>query len=131
ARFNNPYGIAIDKEDNLYITDSSVGLIRKIAPNGDVTTLAGSTSGFADGQGTAAQFSFPTGITVDKQGDIYVTDVSNNRIRKISPEGNVTTLAGDGTTTQFNQPQGITIDAFGDLYVADRSNNRILKITQE
>ncbi|MFX0556955.1 IPT/TIG domain-containing protein [Maribacter sp. CXY002] len=131
ARFNFPYGIAVDKEDNLYITDSSVGLLRKIAPNGDVTTLAGSTSGFADGQGTAAQFDFPTGIVVDKQGDIYVSDGSNNRIRKISPEGNVTTLAGDGTTTLFNQPRGITIDALGDLYIADRSNHRILKITQE
>jgi len=131
ARFTFPRGIAVDAADNLYVTGVQSHLIRKITPNADVTTIAGGTQGFADGQGTAAQFDVPSGIVVDKQGDIYVVDSKNNRIRKISPDGNVTTIAGDGSTTLFNQPQGITIDGLGDLYVADRSNHRILKITQE
>ncbi|WP_166967385.1 IPT/TIG domain-containing protein [Yeosuana marina] len=132
ARFNRPFGIAVDTKDNLYVTtDSGTHLIRKITPNGDVTTIAGSTKGFADGQESVAQFFYPTGIAVDKQGDIYVTDENNNRIRKISSEGNVTTLAGDGTTAIFSSPEGIAVDANGDLFIADRSNYRIVKITQE
>ena len=131
ARFTFPQGIAVDAANNLYVTDGANHLIRKITPNADVTTIAGSSLGFADGQGAAAQFNFPTGIVVDKQGDIYVVDKSNHSIRKISSDGSVTTIAGGGTTDDFDSPYGITIDALGDLYVADQSKHRIRKITQE
>ncbi|WP_423999399.1 IPT/TIG domain-containing protein [Maribacter sp. IgM3_T14_3] len=131
ASFTFPLGIAVDRNDNLYVTDSQNNLIRKITPNGDVTTLAGSTQGFADGQGTEAQFNYPTGIAVDEQGTLYVVDSDNKRIRKISPEGEVTTLAGDGSSTVFWFPQGIVVDTKHDLYVTDRLTHKILKVTQE
>ncbi|MBD1259359.1 IPT/TIG domain-containing protein [Maribacter polysiphoniae] len=131
ARFNFPQGIAVDAADNLYVTDGGTHLIRKITPNADVSTIAGSIKGFTDGQSTTAQFNFPTGIVVDKQGDIYIVDKNNHSIRKLSSDGNVTTIAGDGTTTDFNFPNGITIDALGDLYVTDQLKHRIRKITQE
>ena len=136
ASFSNPTGITIDAPGNLYITDNSK-LIRKITPTGLVTTIAGSTSsGFADGQGSAAKFNFATGIAIDTQGNLFVSDKS--RIRKISPTGLVTTIAGtaisgflDGnaTTAQFNFPNGIAIDAQGNLYISDRNNHKIRKIT--
>ncbi|SDM22574.1 IPT/TIG domain-containing protein [Kriegella aquimaris] len=131
ARFTFPRGIAVDSANNLYVTDGGNHLIRKITPNADVTTIAGSSEGFADGQGTAAQFNGPSGIVVDKQGNLYVIDRNNNSVRKISHDGNITTIAGDGTTTDFNSPYGITIDALGDLYVADQTKHRIQKVTRE
>lgn len=131
ASFKFPLGIAVDRNDNLYVTDSQNNLIRKITPNGDVTTLAGSTQGFADGQGTEAQFNYPTGIALDEQGTLYVVDTNNKRIRKISPDGEVTTLAGDGSSTDFYLPQGIVVDTKHDVYVTDRLTHKILKVTQE
>ena len=131
AQFTFPRGIAVDAADNLYVTDSGSNLIRKITPNADVITIAGSSVGFADGQGTAAKFNGPSGIVVDKQGDIYVVDRNNNSVRKITPDCNVTTIAGGGSTYDFDSPLGITIDALGDLYVADLAKHRIQKITQE
>lgn len=136
AKFDTPTGITIDGIGNLYVTDRNNHRIRKITSTGIVTTLAGSTPGFADGNGTVAKFSVPTGITVDGNGNLYVTDANNHRIRKITSTGFVTTLAGstpgfaDGTgiVAKFNNPTGITIDGNGNLYVADRYNHRIRKI---
>lgn len=137
AQFNRPFGIAADGIGNLYVADFFNHRIRKIViATGVVTTLAGSTSGFADGIGVAAQFSFPSSVTTDGLGNLYVT--SDSRIRKITlSAGAVSTVAGDGTFSfadgtgifaQFLDCNGIAIDAMGTLYTADRGNNRIRKI---
>ena len=139
AYFNNPKGIALDAAGNIYIADTFNNRIRKVTPAGAVTTIAGDgTAGYLDGQGTAAKFNNPYGLTVDASGNIYVADTKNNRIRKITPGGTVTTVAGyllsgfaDGAANvaRFKNPQGIAIDnATGILYVVDTSNNRIRKI---
>ncbi|WP_160112161.1 IPT/TIG domain-containing protein [Aquimarina sp. AU58] len=139
AQFDFPTGIAIDKNDTLYIVERGNDKVRKITPQGVVSTFAGNTSGFADGNGTAAQFNSPTGIIVDTAGVIYVADNGNDKIRKITPQGVVTTLVGstsgfaDGTavSAQFDSPFAITIDTDNHLYVSDSRNHKIRKITQE
>ena len=107
ARFNNPMYIAKDASNNLYVTDCYNHRIRKITPAGNVTTLAGSTQGYADGFGAAAQFRFPSGIAVDPAGVVYVGDgfgglASNHRVRMIQPNGMVTTLAGTGAVGTYS-----------------------------
>jgi len=137
AQFNYPTGVAVDASGNVYVVDMFNHKIRKISPAGVVSTLAGSTGGYANGTGTVAKFYYPTGIAVDVSGNMYVADYYNHKIRKISPAGVVSTLAGStggsadgtGTTAQFNYPQGVAVDASGNVYVADSYNNKIRKIT--
>jgi sugar lactone lactonase YvrE len=139
ASFNIPTGNAVDASGNLYVTDSFNNLIRKITPAGVVTTFAGSgEAGFANGTGTASKFNYPCAIAVDSGGNLYVADTYNNRIRKITSSGVVTTFAGSGisgyangvgTAAQFNNPWGIAVDASGNVFVGDTNNSSIRKIT--
>lgn len=137
AKFSFPWRSTIDAQGNIYVADRDNHKIRKIAPDGTVSTLAGSTAGYADGQGTAAKFNQPLDVAVDANGNVYVADNSNHRIRKITPAGAVTTLAGSasgfkdgtGTAASFANPSGIAVDAAGNVLVADRLNHRIRKIT--
>ncbi len=138
ATFNHPDGVAVDNTGNIYVVESANNRIRKINPQGVVTTLAGSgASGWADGNGPGAIFNHPQGITVDNNGIIYIADSHNNRIRKITPGGTVTTIAGSGavgsqngigTSSRFNNPVGIAVDRVGNVYVGDQLNNQIRKI---
>jgi hypothetical protein len=140
ARFNKPWGLAIDSHDTLYVADSSNHAIRTIEPAGVVTTFAGaSTFGSNDGVGTSARFFYPLGVALDAARNVYVADWGNHTIRKITPAGVVTTLAGlagssgiadgTGTTARFNAPSGIAADPSGLLYVADTDNSSIRRVT--
>jgi hypothetical protein len=139
ATFSSPYGVAVDAAGTVYVADANNQKIRKITAAGVVTTLAGTgTAGALDGPGTSATFNGPIGVAVDAAGTVYVTDANNQKIRKITAAGAVTTLAGtgtasalDGPTTSatFNNPFGVAVDGNGNVYVGDYSNNKIRKIT--
>ncbi len=141
AKFRYPTAITVDAAGNLYVSDQYNAVIRKITPEGVVSTLAGSAEKFgsADGVGGDARFNYPFGITVDAAGVLYVSDTNNHTIRRITPDGTVGTLAGfpgqggyaDGTAggARFNFPHGIAVDGAGTLYIADRNNHRIRRVT--
>ena len=125
AEFHSPTGVVVDDGGNAYVSDDGAR-IRKIDPQGNVTTFAGgATSGFADGQGANARFSGLTNLAIDQRGLIYGGDANNNRIRLIDMNANVTTLAPDAG---FGLPSAAAPDNAGNVYVADTGNNRIAKI---
>ena len=140
ANFNAPTGIATDNAGNVYVADSS-NTIRKITPTGVVTTLAGTAgiSGSKGGTGAAASFNSPSGIAADSAGNIYVADSMNSTVRRITPAGVVTTVAGtagisgstdaSGAAASFNRPDSVASDYAGNVYVADTNNNTVRKIT--
>ncbi len=139
AKFRYPFGIVLDSENNIYVADARTHRIRKITPEGMVSTFAGGTGGFADGSGNIAQFALPWGVSIDSENNIYVADFGNHKIRKITPDREVSTIAGStqgfgdgvGNSAQFNTPYGVAIDSDNNIYVADGSNHKIRKITQE
>lgn len=141
AGFADPFGVAVGPDGTVYVADAGdSNRIRKVVPDGSVNTLAGSGEGFADGAGANARFNSPSGIALDASGNIYVADTGNNRIRKITPEGIVTTVAGDGMAgyqdgpadkARFDSPLGLAIDSQNNIYVADTYNDRIRRIAPD
>ena len=143
ARFGYPMGIVVAPDGALYVVDDENQTIRKVTPLGAVTTVAGlaGSRGSADGRGAAARFYHPAGLALDASGNLYVTDADNHTIRKLTPAGEVTTLAGaagrkgsadgKGAAAQFNLPQGVAVDSHGTVYVADTENHIMRKITSD
>jgi len=135
AAFNHPAGVAVDGTGNVYVADTDNNEIRKVTSAGSVSTLAGlaGQSGSADGAGSAARFNGPSGIVADASGNLYVADTLNHAIRRVTPAGVVTTVAGAagvsgyvdavGTGARFFGPQGLALDSFGNLFVADTNND--------
>jgi uncharacterized protein (TIGR03437 family) len=142
AQLNGPQGLAIDSAGNLYIADSNNNRIRRIT-RGLITTVAGTGGAGFSGDGgaaTAAQLAFPTGIALDAPGNLYIADANNSRIRKVAPDGLITTIAGapvagfsgDGgpaTLAQLHAPLNVAVDNAGRIYIADRDNHRVRQLT--
>lgn len=145
AELNYPYGVAVDSAGNIYIADSTNAVIRKVTPGGTISTIAGNNIvGYSgdNGPATSAQIDLPTSLAVDSAGNLYIADRNNNVIRKVSPGGTISTVAGnwhlgngfagDGgvaTAAMLNLPWGVAVDSAGNLYIADTKNNRIRKVT--
>lgn len=139
ASFNQPEGVAVDAAGNVYVADQGNELIRKIAPGGVVSNLAGQAgvTGMTNGTGTAALFNIPSAITLDSSGNLYVADNGNHQIRMISPGAVVSTLAGSGVSGAANGPcsiasfrtvGGLAVDVSGNVYAADNGNSVIREI---
>jgi len=139
AKFNQPSRLALGSDGTLYVADELNHRIRKITPQGLVSTVAGSENGFEDGTVLNAKFAFPTGITVGSDGTLFVADMGNNRIRKISTSGVVSTVAGSeqgfedgpGVNAKFYHPHDLNTAQDGSLYIADTGNGSIRRISTE
>jgi trimeric autotransporter adhesin len=142
AELDLPTGVAVDASGNLYIADALNAVIRKVAPSGTISTVAGTgTSGYSGdgGAATAAELDEPCGVAVDAAGNLYIADKNNNRIRKVTPSGTIGTAAGGGTSglgdggtataAELFEPMGVAVDVSGNLYIADNGNDRIRKVT--
>ncbi|NUS61254.1 MAG: hypothetical protein HOQ01_09930, partial [Lysobacter sp.] len=143
ALIDRPMGLAIDAAGNLYFADSGNRRVRRIAPNGTITTVAGNGNFTATGDGgqaTAAAIGEPSGLAIDKNGNLYFSDRRNNYIRKVTSAGVISTYAGNGTagltgndgpakSASLNGPDGIDVDAAGNLYIADVNNKMIRRVT--
>ena len=142
AQLSFPMGLAADTAGNLFVADRDASVVRKIAANGIITTVAGSgVPGFAGdgGAATSAQINGPYGVAVGAGGSLYIADTGNNVVRKVSPDGAIRTVAGTGTpgylgdggaalSAWLNAPEAVAVDAEGDLYIADTFNGRIRRV---
>ena len=144
AYLGRPSGLYVDGPGNIYIADTNNDRIRKVSPSGIITTVAGSGSEGYSGDGgpaTAAGLNHPMGVYGDTSGNIYIADTYNNRIRKVSASGTISTVAGNGTAgfggdgglasaSIVNSPTGVYVDTIGNLYIADNGNQRIRKVSE-
>jgi sugar lactone lactonase YvrE len=143
AQLLYPYGVAVDTAGNLFIADTGNNRVRKVTPGGVISTVAGNgTQGFSGdgGPATSAELHYPEGAAVDTVGNLFIVDTSNSRVRKVTPGGVISTVAGNGTqgfsgdgdpatSAQLYNPEGVAVDTAGNLFIADTYNNRIRKVT--
>ncbi|GHG77771.1 hypothetical protein GCM10018980_76300 [Streptomyces capoamus] len=146
AQLNHPRGVAADSAGNLYIADSDNHRVRKVTPDGKISTFAGTDTAGSDGDGgpaAEAQLNLPIGVAVDSAGDLYIADNMNHRVRKVTmADGKINAFAGDGTpgnkgddgsavAAQLKQPVGVAVDGRGEVYITDFGNHRVRKVTIE
>ena len=140
AVLDQPSGVVLDGSGNMFIADTGNQRIRKVGINGIITTLAGGGQGGDGTAATSASLNNPRGLAVDSYGNLFIADTGHSRIREVSANGIITTVAGNGTSgysgdgvaatsTELNQPWGVAVDASGDLFIADTGNNRVRKVT--
>ncbi|MFF1377448.1 hypothetical protein [Streptomyces sp. NPDC058308] len=142
TKLHYPYGVAVDGSGNVYIADTHNHRVRRITPEGAITTVAGNgDAGFVSdgGPAVATRLNYPTDVAVDGAGNLYIADRHNHRIRKVTPDGNITTVAGNGNAgfisdggpavaTPLNYPWSVTVDEAGNLYIGDTNNHRVRKV---
>src|SRR5262249_50626160 len=131
ARLAAPRGVAMDQSGNLFVADTNNARIRKLSPDGTITTVAGSgTAGFSGdgGPASAAQLNFPVSTAIDAAGDLFIADRYNNRIRKVTPDGVINTLID---SRNVRDPRGVKLDGSGNVFVADTGNERIRMMTSD
>ena len=143
AQLNHPRGVAVDSAGNLYIADSDNHRVRKVTPDGRISTFAGGDTAGSDGDGglaVDAQLNCPMGVAVDSAGNVYIADYRSHRVRKVTTDGKINAFAGDGSpgregddglavAAQLNNPVGVAVDGGGDVYITDQGNHRVRKVT--
>ncbi|MFI6038124.1 RICIN domain-containing protein [Streptomyces sp. NPDC051315] len=145
AQLNRPYGVVVDSNGTLYVSDNNNHRVRKITTDGRISTVAGTgVAGFSgdDGAAVSAQLNDPREVAVDRAGNLYIADAENHRVRKVTADGKISTVAGTGTAgfsgddglataAELNYPYGLVVDSNGTLYVSDNNNHRVRKITTD